>query len=67
MSNRIRVQVAAADRRVPVEGRQGVYFEHGIAHDVRNTPFVQRRIKEGDLVEVPATAEDATPAATKGE
>jgi hypothetical protein len=60
MTNRIRVQVADAGRRVPIEGRRGAYHEHEVVHDVRNTPFIQRRIAEGDLIEVPAETADAS-------
>jgi hypothetical protein len=64
MTNRIWVQVADADRRVPREGQRG-YLEKDVAHNVRNTPFVQRRIREGDLIKVePPAAETPAPAAT---
>ena len=69
MSKRIWIKVADEGRRVPIEGRPGAYFESGKAHNVRLTPFVQRRIAEGDLVEAPApdvapvaVASPATPA-----
>ena len=60
MSNHIWVQVAGDDRRVPAEGLPGVYLEADKKHLLRNTPFLQRRIKEGDLIEVDAPAGDAT-------
>jgi hypothetical protein len=64
MTDRIWVQVAGEDRRVPIEGQRGRYFEHGQKHQVRHTPFIERRIKEKDLVQVDAPTAEAAPAAS---
>jgi hypothetical protein len=64
MTDRIWVQVADDGRRVPVEGQRGVYFEHGVKHQVRHTPTIERRLAEKDLVKVdPPAAETAAASA----
>ena len=54
--NRITVQPGAPDRRVPIEGQIGAYFAHGVPREVRRTSYIDRRLADGDLVEVPNAA-----------
>ena len=56
------VRPGGDDRLVPVEGLRGVYFEHGVSRHVRDTPYIQRRLADGDLVPGEPSA-----AATAGE
>lgn len=54
--NRITVQPGGPDRRVPIEGQPGVYFEQGTPREVHHTRYIARRLADGDLVEVPQAA-----------
>lgn len=63
MIERIWVQVGGDDRRVPREQRGSGYFEPGKPHNVRLTPFIQRRLDDKDLVKVDAPPEPAPAAA----
>lgn len=54
--NRITVQPGGPDRRVPVENLRGTYFEQGVPREVHLTPYIQRRLDDGDLVVVTSAA-----------
>lgn len=54
--SRITVQPAGPDRRVPIAGQPGAYFEQGVPKEVYFTRYIARRLADGDLVEVKVTA-----------
>lgn len=64
MTNRIKVRPAGDDRRVPLETGGG-YFPRGEATETALTRYIQRRLRDGDLIEDPT--EQTTPAQTPTE
>ncbi len=49
---RIHVQPSDIDRRVPTNRTPGEYFPHGEATEVVLDRYIQRRLDDGDLIEV---------------
>jgi hypothetical protein len=64
MTNRIKVRPAGDDRRVPLETGGG-YFPQGEATETALTRYIQRRLRDGDLIEDPA--EQTPPAQAQAE
>ena len=64
--NRITVLPGGPDRRVPVENLRNVYFDPEVPREVYDTPYIRRRLRDGDLVEVdPKTGTPVPPAAAE--
>ena len=63
------VQPGGPDRRVPRENQHGAWFEPNVPTQVRLTDWVQRRLRDGDLVKVdpPAPPPPVKTTSTKGD
>ena len=57
--NRTTVQPSGPDRRVPLE-KSADYFEQGVPREVYRTRYIDRRLKDGDLIEVDANGKPVT-------
>lgn len=53
---------AATGLKVPMEGKPHDYITDAVAVDVPDSAYYQRRISDGDLIEVVATVKTTTAA-----